>query len=63
VTILLAHNTQNPMGPTATPTHVIIGNADGIMFDYGGNVLGGSGIELTTRQPIPVIRVQPIGGH
>jgi RHS repeat-associated protein len=52
---------QNPLGPSPTPTHVIIGDANGITFDYGGNVEGGTGIELTTTQPIPVISVTPIG--
>jgi hypothetical protein len=54
---------QNPLGPGATPTHVIIGNAEGITFDYGGNVEGGTGIELSTQQRIPVLNVQPIGGR
>ena len=54
---------QNPLGPTPTPTHVIIGNSEGVIFDYGGYVEGGSGIELTTQQQIPVISVRPIGGQ
>lgn len=54
---------QNPSGPSATPTHVITGNAEGIPFDYGGNVEGGSGTELKTSQPIPVTSIRPIGGN
>jgi hypothetical protein len=53
----------NPMGATSTPTHVIVGDGRAIMFDYGGNVLGCTGIEMTTTQSIPVIRVMPIGGN
>jgi hypothetical protein len=52
---------QNPVAPSPSPTHVIIGDGNGIVFDYGGNVEGGTGIELTTTQRIPVISIQPIG--
>lgn len=55
--------TQNPLGRTTTPTHIITGNAKGVIFDYAGNVEGGAGIELTTQQQIPGISVQPIGGQ
>jgi hypothetical protein len=54
---------QNPLGPTSPPTHIIIGNPDGVIFDYGGNVEGVTGIELTTQQQIPVISIRPIGGQ
>jgi hypothetical protein len=42
-----------------TPTHVIVGDASGISFNYGGNVAGGTGIEMTTTSQIPVISVTP----
>lgn len=53
---------QNPLGVTATPTHVIVGNANGIPFISGGNVEGGLGTELLTTERIPVFTVRPIGG-
>jgi hypothetical protein len=53
---------QHPLGPFPTPTHVIIGNAKGVPFEYGGIVEGASGVEMTTRAKIPVIVVRPIGG-
>jgi hypothetical protein len=51
---------QNPFGPTASPTHVIIGNPQGVQFNYGGIVNGSTGVEMTTRAKISVIRVEPI---
>ncbi|HEV7455122.1 MAG TPA: RHS repeat-associated core domain-containing protein, partial [Candidatus Saccharimonadales bacterium] len=45
---------QNPTGASPTPTHIITGDPTGIDFNYGGNVLGGNGTELTTKQAIPV---------
>ena len=51
---------RNPVSPTSSPTHVIIGRAAGARFDYGGFVEGAQGVEMTTRSAIPVIRVQPL---
>ena len=55
----------NPMGASATPTHVIVGNPQGVNFVSGGNVAGGTqlGTELLTTERIPVISVRPIGGQ
>lgn len=55
----------NPMGATAPPTHVIVGNPQGINFINGGNVAGSTqlGTELLTTERIPVISVRPIGGN
>lgn len=56
---------MNPMGATAPPTHVIVGNPQGISFINGGNVAGSTqlGTELMTGQRIPVISVRPIRGN
>ena len=54
---------QNPLGATATPTHVIVGDANGITFINGGNVDGGMGTELITENRIPVITITRIKGH
>jgi len=56
---------QNPMGATGSPTHVIVGNSQGVSFINGGNVAGSTqlGTELLTTGKIPVISVRPIGGH
>jgi hypothetical protein len=51
---------RNPISPTLSPTHVIIGRAAGAQFDYGGIVENAQGVEMTTRSAIPVIRVQPL---
>jgi len=51
---------NNPSGPTAGPTHGVIGDATEIQFTSGGNVEGGTGAELVTTMPIPVIRVYPL---
>ena len=53
---------NDPRGPQPTPTHRITGNATGIQFDTAGKVgsPGGTqpGVELTTRQEIPVINIE-----
>lgn len=50
----------NPVGPTDTPTHALLGNAAGVEFTSGGNVEGGSGTELITMEPIPLISITPL---
>ena len=42
------------------PTHIVTLDTTGISNSYGGNVEGGTGIELITGQPIPAISVIPI---
>jgi RHS repeat-associated protein len=42
-------------------SYVIAGDASKTAFNYGGNVEGGSGIEMTTSEQIPVISVNRIG--
>lgn len=44
-----------------TPDFAVELNPSGITNTYGGTVEGGSGIELTTNQPIPAIRITPLG--
>lgn len=51
---------KNPNGATPTPTHRIEGDATGVQFDQAGRVEGGTGTELTTREEIPVRKVEPI---
>ncbi len=53
---------QHPMGPSASPTSIIAGNADGVEFNGPPNlVYRGDGTEMTTSQPIPVISIHSIG--
>ena len=51
---------RNPISPTLSPTHVVIGRVAGAQFDYGGIVENAQGVEMTARSAIPVIRVQPL---
>jgi hypothetical protein len=44
-----------------TPTHAVELDPSNIENTYGGNVEGGSGIELTTKQSIPAVRIVPLG--
>ena len=44
----------NPMGASSSPLYRVEFDMRGIDFTYGGNVAGGTGIELITRQMIPV---------
>ncbi|MBB6214115.1 hypothetical protein HNQ80_000184 [Anaerosolibacter carboniphilus] len=45
---------QNPFGATESPMYRVEFNTNGIKFRYGGNVEGGTGVELITEQSIPV---------
>ena len=51
---------SNPGGPTARPTYRITVSGEGIEWTYGGNVEGGSGVEITTEQSVPVVMVEPL---
>lgn len=51
---------QNPNGTTASPAFRVTVDTSGVHFLYAGNVEGGTGIELVTRQTLPVIRVEPL---
>ena len=53
--------TRNPNGATAPPTYRITVDASQAQWVSGGNVAGGSGSELITTQPLPVIRIDPLG--
>ena len=55
---------HNPAGPTASPTHRITVGSRRANWGYGGNVEGGSGIELLTDEALSVLRVEAleIGG-
>lgn len=44
----------------AEPTYRITADANGVSWCYGGNVEGGTGIELTTRDLVRVISVDPL---
>jgi hypothetical protein len=44
----------------ALPTHRITADPEGVTWCYGGNVEGGTGIELTTQDEVSVIRADPL---
>lgn len=46
--------TQNPNGATSSPMYRVEFDMTGIKCRYGGNVEGGTGVELITEQPISV---------
>ena len=52
---------KNPVNPTPTPTHRITVDASKPSWMYGGNVEGGTGTELITRDKLIVIRVDSLG--
>lgn len=45
---------KNPYGPTGSPKYRVEFSMDTVKYRYGGNVEGGTGIELITEQPIPI---------
>ncbi|WP_339061221.1 hypothetical protein [Tepidibacillus marianensis] len=45
---------QNPFGATESPMYRVEFNTNGIKYRYGGNVEGGTGVELITEHSIPV---------
>ncbi|GBF32787.1 Rhs family protein [Desulfocucumis palustris] len=45
---------QNPFGPTGSPVYRVEFNMNSVNYRYGGNVEGGTGIEMITEQSIPV---------
>jgi hypothetical protein len=45
---------QNPNGPTNSPEYRVEFKLNSVKYDYMGDVQGGTGVELTTRQSIPV---------
>jgi len=55
---------NDPRGPRPIPTHRIEGDATGVKFDQAGNVDGPAGTEtgteLTTREQIPVRKVEKL---
>lgn len=48
---------MNPGGATASPGFRITASSQGAQWTYGGNVAGGSGIEMLTDQPLKVLRI------
>lgn len=50
----------NPGGSTTSPTFRITASAEGAQWTYGGNVEGGTGIEMLTEQALKVLRVDPL---
>ena len=48
---------MNPGGATAPPGFRITASPQGAQWTYGGNVAGGSGIEMLTDQALKVLRI------
>ncbi len=48
---------MNPGGATASPGFRITASPQGAQWTYGGNVAGGSGIEMLTDQALKVLRI------
>lgn len=48
---------MNPGGATASPGFRITASPQGAQWTYGGNVAGGSGIEMLTEQALKVLRI------
>jgi hypothetical protein len=48
---------MNPGGATASPGLRITASPQGAQWTYGGNVAGGSGIEMLTDQALKVLRI------
>jgi hypothetical protein len=46
---------QHPLGPYAAPSHRVTVDVRGIELNYAGSVYGGTGSEIITYQPLPVI--------
>ena len=51
---------QDPRGIQSSPSHRIEGDATGIKFDSAGKVQGGNAVELTTREKIPVKKIEKL---
>ena len=45
---------QNPFGPYTSPMYRVEFDMNSVKYRYGGNVQGGTGLELITEQAIPV---------
>ena len=52
----------NPIGATSPPTHRVTYYRNAVRYSYAGNVEGGTGIEMITDQPIPIIRIDRLQG-
>lgn len=50
----------NPGGATASPVFRITVDPQGATWVYGGNVEGGTGVEMLTEGALPVIAVDPL---
>jgi hypothetical protein len=48
----------NPGGPTAAPTHRLTARSSGAGWTYGGNVEGGTGVELLTPNALELVGVE-----
>jgi len=48
---------MNPGGATASPGYRITASPQGAQWTYGGNVAGGSGIEMLTDQSLKILRI------
>ncbi|HEX3046054.1 MAG TPA: RHS repeat-associated core domain-containing protein, partial [Bacillota bacterium] len=52
---------QNPYGATESPQYRVEFNMNAIRYNYAGNVEGGTGIEMTTSQNIPIDGIYLLG--
>jgi hypothetical protein len=48
---------HNPAGPSAPPLYRLTALSRGANWSYGGNVFGGSGVELTTEHQLPLLGI------
>ena len=48
----------NPGGATELPTFRITASPEGAQWTYGGNVEGGSGVEMLTQQALKVLEIE-----
>jgi len=51
---------ENPAGPTASPTWRLTASSQGANWSYGGNVDGGGGVELLTENPLRLLGAEPL---
>ena len=55
-----AEEATRALQPPSPLTHRITADPAGVSWCYGGNVLDGTGIELTTQEAVRVIRVDTL---
>ncbi|MCL4486772.1 MAG: hypothetical protein M1570_01410 [Chloroflexi bacterium] len=55
-----AADAQKALQLEKAPTHRVTFQFDVARYNYAGNVENGTGIEMTTSQPIPALRIDPL---